>query len=74
MASNPILTPVRTRLLSTCETLLNGIRHQLPSPARPFLPVALAKLEGMTEANAVEMATAICAFADELRPLLPDRS
>lgn len=66
-------SPIRDRLITTCATLLNGIKADLPKPARPFLPLALAKLEGMSEAHAAEMATAICAFADELRPLLPPR-
>lgn len=70
---HPMATaPVRTQLLTTSATLLNGIRKDLPPMARPFLPVALAKLESMTEAQAVEMARAIIAFGDTLRPHLPE--
>lgn len=64
--------PVRSRLLSISETLLNGIKKDLPPMARPFLPVALAKLEQMTEPQAIEMARAIVAFGNDLRPLLPE--
>lgn len=64
-------TPVRDQLITTCETLLSGIKKDLPPVVRPFLPVALAKLSTMTEPQAIEMATAICRFADDLRPQLP---
>lgn len=70
MAKQP--TPVRDRLLLICATLLNGIRTELPKPVRPFIPVALAKMDSLTEPQAIEMARTICEFADGVRPLLPE--